>query len=184
MTDAELIAKFQARDETAIAETYARYGKYCTAVAQKLLNNPEDAEECCNDTWLRVWNSIPPQNPVCLRTFLAKITRNLALDKLRARKAEKRSFVFSDTIDELAECVSGSDNVEAQVDAKAMEECINTFLRTLSKRDRGIFLRRYFFAEEIDDIAARFHEKSTNVLLILSRTRKKLHIYLTEQGYN
>lgn len=183
MTDADYIMKFQNRDESVLADIGTQYGSYCGAIARKLLDNPEDAEECCNDTWLRAWNSIPPQIPLCLKTFLAKITRNLALDRLRARNAEKRSCVFADTIEELADCVSGNDNVESEIDARAMEECINTFLRKLSRRDRGIFLRRYFYAEEIDDIADRYHEKNSNVLMILSRTRKKLRTFLTEQGY-
>lgn len=183
MTDSELIAKFEARDETVIAETADRYGTYCGSIAQHYLRNQQDAEECYNDTWLRAWNSIPPTKPLCLRAFLAKITRNLALDRLRGQNTEKRACAYSDTLDELAECVSGSENVESEVDARAMETCIKSFLQTLSKRDRGIFLRRYFFAEEIDDIAKRFHESNANVLMILSRTRKKLRTHLTEQGY-
>ena len=183
MTDKELIARFQARDESVLRDTAAQYGGYCGKIAAGILGNQEDAEECCNDTWLRAWNAIPPYVPVCMRTFLAKITRNLAFDRVRRNNAEKRSGTIGTALDELAECVAGSENVEAAVDAHALGEAVNAFLHSLPERECNVFLRRYFYTESTAEIAKRYQLKNANVLLILSRTRKKLRSFLTEQGY-
>ena len=186
MEDTAIIDLYWDRDERAIEETDRKYGNYCYTVADNVLNSREDSEECVSDTWLRAWNSMPPQRPGVLRAFLAKITRNLAFDRYRARSAAKRGGgTMEAVLDELAECAdpSGSWNAEASYEAKELREAINRFAGGLSERECGLFVRRYFFAEAIPDIARRYQMTENNVTVSLSRIRKKLRRYLTEGGF-
>lgn len=184
MKDSQIVALYWQRSERAITETNQKYGPYCFAVAENILEDQQDSEECVNDTWLRAWNAIPPQKPEKLRSFLAKITRNLALNKLKARKAAKRgSGEMNLVLDELTECLADSKNTETEFAAKELADCINRFAHTLSERDCNIFLRRYFYVESVAEIAKKYCVKESNVLMILSRTRKKLKNYLQQEGY-
>ena len=180
MTDQQIIELYIARDESAIKNTSEKYGKYCHKVAYNILFSEEDAKECTNDTWFKTWNVIPPQRPSILKQFLAKITRNLALDMYRAKTAKKRG---NGEIAAVLECVSDSGNVESEYLAKEMAKAINTFLDGLKKRESDIFLRRYFFTESVEDIAKMYGIKNSNVLMILSRVRKKLKVFLEKEGY-
>lgn len=182
--DDQIIELFWKRSEHAIQKTEEKYGSYCYAIAQQILDNHQDSEECVNDTWLRAWNGIPPQHPRIFRQFLAKITRNLAFDRYRARKTAKRGKgVMEEVLEELEECTNGSSDVEDEILRKELEENIRCFVQTLSNRDSDIFIRRYFYVESIDQIARQFSLKESNVLMILSRTRKKLRDYLEKEGY-
>ncbi len=184
MEDHEIIELYFQRDEAAISETDAKYGKYCFAIANNILMSMQDSEECVNDTWLRAWNSMPPQRPNILRQFLGKITRNLSLNRYSAMQAEKRGGgAVAVALDELSECVGGGKNPADEAEMNALRESILKFLTKLSDREQGIFLRRYFYMEEMADIALRYKMKETNVRLILSRTRKKLHTYLGKEGF-
>ena len=186
MEDTKIIDLYWKRDESAIEETNRKYGKYCHTVAYNVLNDYEDSQECVNDTWLRAWNSMPPQRPSVLRAFLAKITRNLAFDRYRARGASKRGGGQMEAVlDELAECAdfSGKWNGEELYAAKELNEAINRFVKELPEREGNLFVRRYFFAEPIPEIAGRYQMTENNVTVILSRTRKKLRKYLTEGGF-
>ena len=186
MEDTAIIDLYWKRDERAIVETDHKYGKYCHTVAYNVLSDHEDSQECVNDTWLRAWNSMPPQRPSVLRAFLAKITRNLAFDRYRARGAAKRgNGVMEAVLEELAECAdtSGSWNAEEADAAKELKEAINRFAESLPDRERNLFIRRYFFAEDIADIAQRYQMTENNVTVNLSRTRKKLRKYLSEGGF-
>ncbi|MBQ9033692.1 MAG: sigma-70 family RNA polymerase sigma factor [Lachnospiraceae bacterium] len=186
MDDTEIIDLYWKRDERAIEETDHKYGKYCHTVAYNVLGDHEDSRECVNDTWLRAWKSIPPQRPSVLRAFLAKIARNLAFDRYRARSASKRGGgAMEAVLDELAECadLTGKWNGEALYAASELKEAINRFVGDLPEREGNLFVRRYFFAEEISDIAKRYQMTENNVTVILSRTRKKLRKYLTEGGF-
>jgi RNA polymerase sigma-70 factor (ECF subfamily) len=183
MEDTKIIDLYFARNETAITETDQKYGTYCRSIAWNILQNHEDSEECVSDTWLRAWNAMPPQRPRVLRQFLAKITRNLSLDRFRADHAQKRgSGEVPLALEELKECV-GSGDPATDAERKLLEELIGQFLQQLSQRDRGVFLRRYFYMESRKDIAARYGMKETNVRLCLSRTRQRLREYLRKEDF-
>ena len=183
MEDTKIIDLYFARNETAITETDQKYGTYCRSIAWNILQNQEDSEECVSDTWLRAWNAMPPEKPNILRQFLAKITRNLSLDRFRADHAQKRgSGEVPLALEELKECV-GSGNPATDAERKLLEELIGQFLQQLSQRDRGVFLRRYFYMESHKDIAARYGMKEANVRLCLSRTRQRLREYLRKEDF-
>ena len=183
MEDTKIIDLYFARNETAITETDQKYGTYCRSIAWNILQNHEDSEECVSDTWLRAWNAMPPQRPRVLRQFLAKITRNLSLDRFRADHAQKRgSGEVPLALEELKECV-GSGDPATDAERKLLEELIGQFLQQLSQRDRGVFLRRYFYMESHKDIAARYGMKEANVRLCLSRTRQRLREYLRKEDF-
>lgn len=184
MNDSDIIELFLTRNERAIEETSTKYGSYCFTIANQILKNQEDSEECVNDTWLKIWNAIPPQHPARLSLFLAKITRNLSFDKYKAKTAQKRGGgEFQLVLEELEECLPSSSNVEHEYQAKELGRAMNQFLRSLPERDCGIFLRRYFYVEAVPQIAKKYQIKQGNVLLILSRTRKKLLQYLKQSDY-
>lgn len=185
MTDREIIGLYQIRSETAIAESDARYGAYCFAVADNILNNSEDSDECVNDTWLYAWNVIPPKCPDILKLFFAKITRNLSIDRLRKRMSQKRGkgeLILA--LEELEECVPGKSSVEETLDEKHLSILIDEFLRTIPKRDRQFFLRRYFFTEAVSKIAECFNVSENVVSVSLHRTRAKLKLHLEKEGFN
>ena len=186
MEDTAIIDLYWKRDEQAIVETDQKYGKYCHTVAYNVLNDVEDSRECVNDTWLRAWNSMPPKRPSVLRAFLAKITRNLAFDRYRARSAAKRgNGTMEAVLDELAECADTSGNWDAveAYEAKELGEAIGRFARELPDKEARLFVRRYFFSEATSDIARRYQMTENNVTVSLSRIRKKLRKYLTEGGF-
>lgn len=184
MEDYQIIELYFQRSDMAITETAVKYGSYCQMVAQNVLHNMEDSEECVNDTWWRAWNSIPPQRPGFLRMFLAKITRNLAIDLFRSKSRQKRGGgVYDLALEELSEVILAQNNVEEQLAAKELEESIRRFVAGLSERDGNVFLRRYFYFETTSCIAEKYGIRESNVLLILSRTREKLRKHLLEEGY-
>ncbi len=184
MEDSRIIELCEKRDTEAISAMNDKYGDYCFTVANNILGNREDAEECVNDTWLRTWNAIPPHRPVWLKSFLAKITRNLALDRYTAKNADKRGGGETELVlEELSECIAGRETSESRFEAKELEECIGRFVKELPERDGNIFMRRYFFMEPTAETAKKFGMKESNVLLILSRTRKKLKAHLIKEGF-
>ena len=184
MEDSEIIALYFARDESALRETEDKYGDYCLAIARRILESREDAEECVNDTWLRAWNTIPPQKPDKLRPFLAKITRNLAFDRYRTRHAAKRGGgELSLVLEELEQCLPAAASAEQAAEARELEHSIQTFLQQLPSLPRSVFLRRYFYAEPVQHIAQRFSLKDGSVSMMLSRTRRKLKFFLQQEGY-
>ena len=184
MEDLQIITLYFDRDEQALAETAQKYGKYCFAVANNILENKQDAEECVNDTYLHAWQSIPPTRPHHLKLFLAKITRNLAFNKYRAAHREKRGFgELPLVLSEMDEFLAGTAEIEEEARLAALKEALHRFLRGLTPRERGVFLRRYLFVETAEIISGRYGISETNVRQILSRTRQKLKIYLQKEGY-
>lgn len=185
MNDSEIIELYWQRKENAILQTSRKYGEYCRAIAEHILSNAQDAEECVSDTWLHAWNSIPPQRPDFFRAFLARITRNLAFSRWRSTGAQKRGGgTFSSVLDELSECIPDSETPENILQYKELVGILNRFLDELSARDRSIFLRRYFYAESAAAIAAQFGLRPENILVILSRTRRKFRQKLSQEGYS
>lgn len=184
MEDSRIIDLYWQRDSDAILESSRKYGAYCFAVADNILHSTEDSEECVNDTWLRAWDAMPPQRPNKLRMFLAKITRNLAFDRFRAKRAEKRSGGEVPLIlEELTECLTSGTDVEVMYEGKELGQCIRRFVRRLPERDGNVFARRYFYTEPVAVIARRYGLTENHVMVILSRTRKKLKRELREEGY-
>ena len=184
MEDAKILQLYWDRNEAAITETADKYGTYCNSVAANILSSPEDREECVNDTWFRTWNAIPPQKPNCLRMFLAKITRNLAFDRYKAQSAQKRNREMEMVLDELADCLTTGITAEDHAVGKELEKAINTFLKALPEREGNLFIRRYFFVETPADIGKRYGISAGNVVVILTRTRQKLRVYLQKEGYD
>lgn len=184
MEDSQIVELYWQKNADAISETANKYGAYCFTIADNILHSAEDSEECVNDTWLHAWNAIPPQRPNVLRMFLAKITRNLSLNRFNARNVEKRGGgEIPLVLDELSECLAGGSDVETAYEATELEQCIRRFVRTLPKRDRNVFVRRYFFTEPTSAIAERYGLTVNNITVILSRTRKKLKLELMKEGY-
>ncbi len=183
MEDSMIIEMYHNRNEAAIEETDKKYGSYCFAVANNILNSKEDSDECVNDTWLRAWNAIPPKKPDRLRIFLARITRNLSFDKYKQKHTAKRSGEMMYILDELSECISGGNTTDDEVDMKLLSESINNFLKSSSERDRMIFLKRYFYAVPVSEIAEKMNITANNVSAILSRMRVRLREHLTKEGF-
>ncbi len=184
MEDKQIIELYWQRNEAAITETDNKYGKYCFSIAYNVLNDNLDSEECVNDTYLRAWNSIPPQRPDVFKLFLAKITRNLSFNRYNAKTAEKRGGTEADLIlDELSNCIPSKENVEREVESNELGRIIREFARALPERECNIFVRRYFFSESIRDIAARYGLSESNVSVILNRIRIKLKKQLAKEGF-
>ncbi len=183
MNDNEIIALYNARDESAIRETAQKYGGYCFIIANNILSNEQDAEECVNDAYLRAWNAIPPARPHNFKLFLAKIIRNLSLDRCRAQTRDKRGGgVALVALEEIEEMVADVPELDSEESERRFASMLNSFLRSLPVVHCNIFIRRYFYMEPVQDIAERYGLKQSNVLVILSRTRKKLSEALTKEG--
>lgn len=183
MTDEKIIALFYRRDEQAIEACMTHYGSYCRAVASGILADSADVEEAVADTWLTAWNTIPPKNPTHLRLFLGRITRNISIDFFRRNHAAFRGgSVKTVALSELGE-ITGADSPEETLNMQALSEKISAFLQTEPRQRRIVFVRRYFYLEDIPEIANRFDLKETNVRMMLSRTRKRLRKYLIQEGY-
>ncbi len=184
MQDNEIVKLYFERNDDAITETEKSYGNFCCAIARRILGNNEDAEECVNDTYLRAWNSIPPQKPKSLAAYLGKIARNLSFDKYRQRTAEKRGGTETEYIlDELSDITSGKDETFSEIERKELSKAINAFLDSLKPWQRNIFICRYWYAYSITDISKKFGKSESNVSVILSRTRKSMKEFLTERGF-
>ena len=182
MTDEEIISLYFDRSEEAIAATQRKYDGYCRSILSRLLGSSLDVEEMLSDTWLQAWLSIPPNRPENLKLYLAKIGRNLALNRLRERRAVRRGEGADAVLEELSEVLGGSATEEI-VDARELQRSVNRFLHQLSRRDADIFVRRCFYAESAEEIAARYGQRTNTVNVSLHRTRKKLREYLNKEGY-
>ena len=183
MEDNRIVDLYWARSESAITETASKYGKYCYAIAFNILCDQEDADESVNDTYLGAWNAMPPQRPSILSSFLGRITRNLSFDRCRRQNAEKRGGgSLPLALDELSECVPAPGRVEQALEARELAEAIDRFLRTLPERECSIFLRRYWYVDSVQDIAARYALRENTAKSILFRTREKLRRYLAGEG--
>ena len=172
MEDKSIVELFRARSEEAISEASSKYSSYCRTVAYNILRNSSDTEECLNDTMQKAWSSIPPENPRSLKAYLGKITRNLALNRVEQSNAAKRgSRQYPLVLAELEECIANS----------ILSESINTFLASLPKQKRIIFVRRYWHMESVKDIAKRLKISESKVKTELCRTRQKLKDYLEKE---
>ncbi|MCH5265774.1 MAG: sigma-70 family RNA polymerase sigma factor [Lachnospiraceae bacterium] len=183
MEDSKIIELFQARSERAIIELSKKYGTVCTQIAKNILNNALDAEECVNDAYLGAWNTIPPQSPNPLRTYIYRIVRNLSIKKYHENTSIKRNSYYDVALDELENCLPFAKTVEDEVLVKELAQNMDEFLDTLDRENRVMFVRRYWYADSISEIAKRFHMSNNNVSVRLLRTREKLKIYLRKEGF-
>ncbi len=182
MTDERIIELFFARSERGIEELDTKYGATCHRIAQNILGNKEDAEECVNDAYLGVWNSIPPKKPSLLSAFLFKILRNLSITRYHANTAQKRNSFYDIALDELEETISTEESIEKECSQKEMTNAIEGFLDTLARENRVIFVRRYWFSESYTEIAKRTGLTEKNISVRLTRIREKMKEYLSERG--
>ena len=185
MDDSKIVQLYWDRDEQAIPATSDKYGTYCISIAQNILGNQEDAEECVNDTYMSAWNSMPPHRPRILSVFLGKITRNLSLNRYKQNTAGKRGGrEVPVVLDEIAELVSDTGSVEQEVDRKELVKAIDAFLDRLPTDKRSIFICRYWYFDSVSKIAARFGMTENHVSVTLNRLRVKLHNDLLERGFD
>ena len=182
MEDSKIIELLFARSEMAITGLSEKYGNTCHKIASNILKNEFDAEECVNDTYLGVWNTVPPENPNPLVAYVCRIVRNLAIKKYHRNTAKKRNSFYDVSLDELEGCLVSAENVEDAIDAAELSDLINTFLEGIGKKDRIMFVRRYWFSDSVSDIAARFAMSNHAVTVRLSRIREKLRRYLVGKG--
>ena len=182
MTDEEIIDLFFERSERGITELAKKHGVAAHRVAYRILGDPEDAEECVSDAYLGVWNSVPPERPMPLRTYVCKIARNLAAKRLRANTARKRGSGYDLALDELAEIVPDRVGVEEQVAAKELAGLINAFLDSLSYEDRFLFMRRYWYADPLNEIAKMAGMSYGAAAVRLHRVRERLRKQLLKEG--
>ena len=181
MEDAKIIALFWKRNEQAVKETDITYGRKLYNLSNRILNNREDAEESVSDTYMETWKSIPPQRPSYFYAFLASICRNISLNRLDWRMAAKRNAEVVSLTQEMEQCIP--DRLHgSQADALALRQALESFLESLPRDSRLIFLRRYLYVETVAEIAARYGISESKVKTLLHRTRKKLHDYLVKEG--
>lgn len=183
-TGKSIVDLYWARNEEAIRQTADALGGYCYTVAYNILGNAEDAEECVSDTYLAVWNAIPPARPASLKQFVTRILRNLALNRYKEQHRDKRGGgQVPLALEELSEVVSDTEDIPADYARQELLGAITRFLQGCTPRDRGIFLDRYVRLEPTAVLAHRYGVKEAQVLLVLSRTRKRLRAYLEKEGY-
>ena len=185
MEDKDIIKLYFERSEQAIKETENKYGACCGTIAYNILNNKQDAEECVNDTYRQAWETIPPQKPSSLSAYLARITRNTALNRLKAANAQKRGQgEYQLVYEELEQVTASGENVEDRLDEKSLTEIIDRFVRGLPKDSRLVFIGRYFCFEPIADIARKTGFSESKVKMLLLRARNKLKELLEKEGVN
>ena len=183
MNDNELIELYFARAENAIAETDSRYGTYCRGLTFGILGSREDSEECVNDTYLKLWNTIPPTRPLRFAAYISSIARSLALNMRRAMSAKKRGGGDTElAFDEISECLPSKETVEDAYDENELVRTLDRFLGGLSPEKRKIFMLRYYHFQSVADIASELRITEEKVRTTLHRTREKLRKYLEKEG--
>ena len=180
--DKELIGLYLQRNERAIAESKQKYGTMCMRLAERILGNSEDAEECVNDVLMQAWNTVPDQPPEHLPAYLTALTRNIAVNRLKQNRRLKRGGgQIPAVLDELAECIPADETVESAYDRHCFLTALERFLATLSHDARVIFLRRYWYLESSREIAGQFGMSESKVRVTLMRTRRKLKSFLEKE---
>lgn len=183
MEDKQIIDLYWERSEKAITATAEKYGQYCRSIANNILHNKEDVEECVNDTYLCAWDSIPPNRPNRLAAYLGKITRNLSLNRVKYYNAERRGLGQTELVlSELEGCISAENSVEQQLDEMFLVKAIESFLYAQPIEKRNIFIRRYWYMTPIKEIAKAYHMSESKAASLLFRMRNELKRYLEKEG--
>ena len=178
MQDEKIIDLFFQRSEEAINELDQKYGKIFRNLSFNILNNYLDAEEGLNDSYLGTWNTIPPQRPNPLLTYVCKIVRNVSIKRYRSKSALKRNSSYDIAMGEVADYILSPNNVENEIEAKELARIIESFLDTLTEENRVIFMRRYWFSDTYKDISDRTGLSEKNISVRLTRIRKQMRDYL------
>ena len=185
MKDQEIIALYWKRDENAIKETKRKYEPYVFKIAQNILNDSRDSEECINDTYLKAWNSMPPHSPLHLSLYLAKITRECSIDRWRHKKSlKRRCSEYAHSLSEIEECIKTQTAGKEIIDLQLLKETIQSFLDSLSKEERCIFIERYYYMDPVTEIARHHAFSVSKTKSILYRIRNKLRQHLIKEGYD
>ena len=184
MQDSQIVRLYLQRKEDAIRETEQKYAAYLSEISGRILEDWEDRQECVNETYFRAWNSIPPHHPQNLKTYLGKMVRQLSIDVYRTKTREKRKATeYAVCLDELSECIPDSISTEQILEAKELEQAVASYLKTLEKEKRVLFICRYYYMDSIAALVARFSMSESKVKSMLHRTRKGLERYLQKEGY-
>ena len=181
MDDSRIVDLYWARDERAIDESDKKYGRMLSSLSFSLLSSREDAEECVNDTYLDAWRAMPVARPEFLGAFLSKITRRISIDRFREKHREKRGGL-DNLAAELSDCVPSGSTPEEELENRRLGEAIDCFLATLGKEKRVMFVLRYFYSKEIDEIADQLQVGQSKVKTALFRIRRDLREYLEKEG--
>lgn len=182
MEDNQIIELYFRRDEAALAETANKYGTFCLRIAMNVVSVREDAEECVNDTYHTAWNQIPPTKPDSFKAFLGKIVRNFAISKYRALHAKKRFNGLEVMLSELNDCIPSTESVEQEIGAKELTEYINNWLESQKAEDRALFVKRYWYGEEVRELAKQCGISAAQMTQKMLRLRRKLKAFLNEKG--
>ncbi len=182
MEDEKIIQLYWTRNENAIAETSLKYGRLCNYIANNILSNREDSEECVNDSYLALWNAIPENHPNRFSVFLSRIVRNIALKKYAYISAAKRNPSAVTSLEELGDCVSGTDSVETEMERKQIVAAIDRFLCHQGEEKRNVFIRRYWYFDSIEEICKRTSSSKSRIISMLYGMRCKLRKYLESEG--
>ena len=181
LDDKKIVELFFKRSEQAIRELDSKYGKTCYTLAYNIVNCRRDAEECVNDAYLGAWNAIPPARPIPLLPYILKIVRNVSLKAYWRKESSKRNSTYTVAMEELEACIADKNNVEDIIEAKELASTIESFLDTLTVKERVIFMRRYAYVDTYSDIAKRVGISEKNVSVRLALIRKKMKKYLIER---
>ena len=184
MEDQQIVDLYFARSESAITETDRKYGRYCHSIAYNILEDHEDAKEIVNDTYLKVWNTIPPNRPDPLKPYVGMISRHLSLDRYEEYHTQKRGGQVPLVLEELAECIPDNDSQEDIGESVALKDALAKFIRSLPDKTQRIFLRRYWYASSVAEIAEEYGMRENSVNVLLHRTRKKLKDHLQKEGFD
>ena len=184
LDDREIIRLFYERSEDAIAALKKKYDHMLFTISYNILKNKMDVEESLNDVYLAAWNTIPPENPDPLLTYLIRLTRNISIKRYHKNTAIKRNSHYDIALSELEDCLSDIESVEEKYAAKELAAAINTFLDKTDRKNRIIFVRRYYYSDSIEEIAEKFSLSKNNVAVRLNRIRNRLKKYLEKEGYH
>ena len=182
LEDTRIVELYFQRNEEALTRSYEKYGGFCLAIAQRILSNRQDSEECVNDTWLGAWNTIPPTRPQSLSAFFGRITRNLAVDKLRRTTAAKRgSGEYTVALSELDECVPAPNDIERKLEEGQIASVINRWLGGLPREKAAVFILRYFYLLPLAEISQKLDISGIKTASILHRLRLSLRSELEKE---
>lgn len=183
MEDEEIVEQLYIHEESSLTKVANKYHGLLKNVANNILRNEEDAEECVNDTYLKIWNIIPPYKPMYLKSFICKIVRQLSIDKYRKNNRKERDKKISVSLSDLDYEVSFDAKIEQNIEAKGLTQAINDFVEKLDIETKALFIRRYVLFESVKDISKRFEISESLVSVKLFRVRKSLKKYLEMEGY-
>lgn len=184
MDDTQIIDLYWQRDEAAISETSKKYGVFCHSIAKNILTLHEDAEECVNDTYYQAWISIPPERPQIFRAWLGKVVRNIAINLWNKKHTQKRYAGMELLLSELEDCIPSPATVECELDELELTDFLNTWLASLSRDDRVLFLRRYWNGEAIKDLAKVYGVPPKKLAKRMYLLRQELKCSLEKEGYS